>query len=124
MNGESLKAKIRNLSKDKNVPPHLLMQNYFLERLLFRISVSQYSNNIVLKGGLLIAALIGIDKRTTMDMDTAIKSYPVQEEKIIDMINALLTLESGDDIKFDFIDIKEIRQQDDYFGYRVRINVI
>ncbi len=121
MNDESLRAKIRNLSKDKNIPPHLLMQNYFLERLLFRISVSQYNDNIILKGGLLIAALIGINKRTTMDMDTAIKSYPVQEEKIVDMINALLIIEAEDDIKFDFIDIKEIRQQDDYFGYRVRI---
>ena len=100
---------------------HLLLQNYLLERLLFRISLSDYKENIILKGGLLIASLIGVDRRTTMDMDTAIKSYPVNEKQIVAMLLEILSIEANDGVSFEFLDIKVIRQKDEYNGYRARI---
>lgn len=121
MNDESLRAKIRNMSKELNIPSHLLLQNYLLERLLHRISVSEYKENIILKGGLLIASMIGVDRRTTMDMDTAIKAFQVGEEQIQKMLLQLLAIDLNDGVSFEFIDMNEIRQIDQYKGYRARV---
>lgn len=121
MNDESLRAKIRNMSKELNISSHLLLQNYLLERLLYRISISGYKENLVLKGGLLIASLIGVDRRTTMDMDTSIKAYPVNKEQIVNLLLDVISIEGNDGISFDFVDIKEIRQEDKYQGFRARL---
>ena len=122
MNDESLRARIRNLSKTTSVPPHLLMQNYFLERILFRISKSIYRKNFVLKGGLLIASIIGVERRSTMDLDTSIKNIRVDKETILDMINLITKIDGEDDIDFEYIDIKELRQAEEYYALRVRIH--
>jgi len=121
MKDESLKAKIRNLANKIGVQPYLLMQNYFLERFLFRISKSVYKENIVLKGGLLIASIIGVERRSTMDMDTLIKNKRVDEKTILDMVSIIIEIDSEDDIKFEIFDIKEIRQIEEYYRFRVRI---
>lgn len=121
MNDESLRAKIRNMSKELNIPSHLLLQNYLLERLLYRISVSEYKENVILKGGLLIASMVGVDRRTTMDMDTAIKAYSVSEDQIKEMLLDILAIDLDDGVFFEFIDMKEIRQDDEYKGYRIRL---
>ena len=68
-----LKALIRNLSKDKDIKAEILLRNFMLERLLERISISKYRNQFILKGGMLIAAIVGVDARSTMDMDATIK---------------------------------------------------
>lgn len=121
MNDAVLRSRIRNLSRQRNIPSHLLLQNYFLERLLVRISLSDYKDDIILKGGLLISSLIGIEKRTTMDMDVSIKNMLVQETKVIEMIKDILEINMDDEIRFEFVDIREIRQIDEYYGYRIRI---
>ena len=72
-NAMQLKAVIKNISKDKHISAQLVMQNFMLERLLERISVSKYHRNFILKGGFLIAAMVGLDTRATMDMDATIK---------------------------------------------------
>lgn len=77
-----LKALIRNISKDKKVNAQILLRNYMLERLLERISMSKYKRNFILKGGMLIAAMAGINIRSTMDMDATIKGVPVSRETI------------------------------------------
>lgn len=69
-----LKALVRNLSKEKNVEAEIILRNFMLERLLERIAVSKYRTNFILKGGMLIAAIVGIDTRTTMDLDATIKA--------------------------------------------------
>ena len=79
-NAMQLKAVIKNISKDKHISAQLVMQNFMLERLLERISVSKYHRNFILKGGFLIAAMVGLDTRATMDMDATIKGWPVNEE--------------------------------------------
>ena len=71
-NAMSLKAYIKNKSIERNIPAQLVMQNYMLERLLERISISKYKNNFIIKGGFLISSIFGIDSRTTMDLDTTV----------------------------------------------------
>jgi hypothetical protein len=68
-----LKAIIKNMSKSKNISAQIIMQNYMLERLLERISLSPYKSNFILKGGFLIAAMVGLDTRATMDMDVTFR---------------------------------------------------
>lgn len=67
-NAMSLKAKIRNIAKQKNIPAQVVLQNYMFERLLVRLSASEYKDKFVLKGGMLVAAIVGLDNRATMDM--------------------------------------------------------
>ena len=84
-NATQLKAIIKNLAKEKHISAQLVMQNFMLERLLERISVSKYKQNYILKGGFLIAAMVGLDTRATMDMDATIKGLPVNEQTIREM---------------------------------------
>lgn len=91
--GMSLKAKIRNLAKEKNTSAQVILQNYMFERFLERLSKSKYKNNFILKSGMLIAAIVGIDNRSTMDMDATIKNYPYAKDiSYEDTINALKKL--------------------------------
>ncbi len=121
MNDVVLRKKINALSKQNGISSHLLLQNYFLERFLYRISISEYAEKIILKGGLLISSLIGVDQRTTMDIDTAIKNMKVEEVEITTMVTSIMSIDTNDIIAFEFVDIKEIREMDEYFGYRVRL---
>ena len=81
-NAMSLKAKIRNIAKKKNIPAQVILQNYMFERLLVRLSASEYKEKFVLKGGMLVAAIVGLDNRATMDMDTTLKNLPLTPEAI------------------------------------------
>lgn len=81
-NAMQLKALIKNMAKQKNISAQLVLQNYMLERLLERVSVSEYRDNFILKGGFLIAAMVGLDTRAAMEMDVTLKGYPVNEETI------------------------------------------
>ena len=120
-NAMQLKAIIKSIAKEKNASAQLIMQNYMLERLLERISVSRFKGNFILKGGFLIAAMVGLDTRTTMDMDATIKSYPVSEETIKSMFEEICSIDLDDDITFSFRQIGEIREGDEYDGYRVSL---
>ena len=77
-----LKAKIKNLALKNHVPAQTVLQNFMLERLLERISLSKYKDKVILKGGMLITSMVGINSRTTMDMDATIQGYPLSEETI------------------------------------------
>lgn len=117
-NAMQLKAVI----KDKHISAQLVMQNFMLERLLERISVSKYHRNFILKGGFLIAAMVGLDTRATMDMDATIKGWPVNEESIKKMFLDICKIDLHDDITFEFKKIGEIREGDEYTGYRVSLS--
>lgn len=121
-NAMQLKAAIKNISKDKHISAQLVMQNFMLERLLERISVSKYRQNFILKGGFLIAAMVGLDTRATMDMDATIKGWPVNEESIKNMFLDICKIDLQDDVTFEFKKIGEIREGDDYTGYRVSLS--
>ena len=117
-----LKAIIKNLAKEKHISAQLVMQNFMLERLLERISVSKYKQNFILKGGFLIAAMVGLDTRATMDMDATIKGLPVNEHTIREMFGEICRIELDDDVSFSFRSIGEIREGDEYMGYRVSLS--
>lgn len=117
-----LKSLIKNIAKEKHISAQLVMQNFMLERLLERISVSRYQQNFILKGGFLIAAMVGLDTRATMDMDATIKGLPVNELTIREMFDEICKIELNDDVTFNFRSIGEIREGDEYTGYRVSLS--
>lgn len=120
-NAMQLKAIIKNFAKEKHISAQLVMQNYMLERLLERISVSKYQQNFILKGGFLIAAIVGLDTRATMDMDATIKGVPVNEQTIHELFEEICTIDLADNVVFCVRSIGEIREGDMYTGYRVSL---
>ena len=121
-NAMQLKAYVKNLAKEKNISAQIVLQNYMLERLLERISVSEYHDNFILKGGFLLAAMVGLDTRATMDMDATIKGLPVTKETISEMFVEICKINIDDDINFEFSGIADIREDDEYGGYRVSLS--
>lgn len=99
----SLKALINNIAKDNNVSAQSVLQTYMLERFLERISLSNYKDNFILEGGMLISAMLGIDSRTTMDMDTTIKGFKLTEENISNIINEICSVKIDDDVSFEVL---------------------
>lgn len=121
-NAMQLKAIIKNLAKEKHIPVQLVLQNYMLERLLERISVSKYQQYFILKGGFLIASMVGLDTRATMDMDATIKGLPVNGRTVQKIFEEICKIELGDDVVFEFRSIREIREGDEYTGYRISLS--
>ena len=117
----SLKARIRNIAKQKNIPAQVILQNYMFERLLVRLSVSEYKEKFVLKGGMLVAAIVGLDNRATMDMDTTLKNLPLTPEAIRNALKQICSISLDDDVSFEIGDISPIREDDLYGGYRVMV---
>jgi len=110
------------MAKQKNISAQIVMQNYMLERLLERIAISKYYSHFILKGGFLIAAMVGIDTRSTMDMDATIKGIPVTKETITEMFEGICKIKVEDDVVFTFEKIGEIREGDEYSGYRITLS--
>ncbi len=120
-NAMQLKAFVKNLAKEKKISAQIVLQNYMLERLLERVSLSKYHDNFILKGGFLLAAMVGLDTRATMDMDATIKGLPVTKDTISQMFIDILEIHIDDDIVFDFSGIEDIREDDEYAGFRVSL---
>ena len=118
-NTMSFKAIINNIAKENKVAAQAVLQTYMLEWLLERISLSQYKNNFILKGGMLISAMLGIDSRTTMDMDTTIKGFPLTEENINKIMQEICEIKIEDNVSFKVNNTELIREDDDYGGYRI-----
>jgi len=95
-----LKAFIKKKAEENHISAQLVMQNYMMERLLERISLSKYRKNFILKGGFLIAAIVGLETRTTMDLDTTIKGFPITHESIGGIFNEVCNIHIEDDITF------------------------
>lgn len=121
-NAMQLKAIVKNIAKEKKISAQLVLQNYMLERFLERVSLSRYRDNYIIKGGFLIASMVGLDSRATMDMDATIKGYPVDEDTIRSMIEDIIAVPVDDDISFSLNSIGEIREGDEYTGYRVALS--
>lgn len=121
-NAMQLKALIKNIAKQKHISAQLVMQNFMLERLLERISVSKYQRNFILKGGFLIAAMVGLDTRATMDMDATMKGLPVNKQTVQEILEEICQIELDDNVSFRFRNIGEIREQDEYTGYRISLS--
>ncbi len=118
-NTMSFKAVINNMAKENNVAAQSVLQTYMLERLLERISISKYKDNFILKGGMLISAMLGIDSRTTMDMDTTIKGLPLTKDNITNIMEEICNIEIDDNVTLKINKVELIREDDDYGGYRI-----
>jgi len=116
-----LKAFVKKKATEKNISAQLVMQNYVMERLLERISLSEYKQNLILKGGFLISAIVGLSTRATMDLDTTIKGLELTHEAIRNIFDKVIAIPVDDDIEFEIIGVTDIREADDYPGIRVSL---
>ena len=121
MTSEKLKGKIKNFSEKNNLKAQEVLQMYFFERFLARLEKSRYRVNFIIKGGFLISSIIGIQNRTTMDIDTTIKGLPVKEEIIKEIILEILNIEVNDGIEFVLGKIENIREISEYENYRLHL---
>lgn len=120
-NRDSLKAKVSNLSKKTNIPNKYLIQNFMFEALLKRISMSIYKDKFIIKGGLLLSSIFGVNLRSTMDLDTTIKGLPLDRETITKVINEIISIDIEDNIKLEIENIKDIREEELYSGFEVNL---
>ena len=121
---EQIKGAIRNISKKTGVNPNSLLQMCLFEGILEKLSKSKYSENFILKGGLLISSLIGVDMRSTMDMDTTVRGIPLNEDSISNILNEILAIEIDADIEYKLIKLSPIRQEDVYEDFCANISCV
>ncbi len=120
-NAMQLKAIAKNIAKEKGVSAQSILQEYTLERLLYRISKSRFRNALILKGGFLIASLVGVNSRSTMDMDLTVNRYPVSEQSMEEMFREICNMACEDDFQYEFCYVEPIRDEDEYEGYRIHL---
>ena len=124
---KELKQKSKELERKYQLNHYELLQRFMFERILERISVSKYQENFILKGGLLLSALFGINKlfginnRTTRDMDTTIKGLNISKEQMINVLNEILSIDLKDGVKFELVDVTDIREDDEYGGNKYHL---
>lgn len=114
-----LKDLIRNLARNKSADAQILMRNYMMERFLERISLSKYQDKFILKGGMLVAAMVGIDARSTMDIDATVKGATVGINAVEEIITSIISVPVDDGVKFRIKHISEIMDEAEYPGIRV-----
>lgn len=120
----SLKGKIKNYAKSNHIAAQVVLQNYMFERFLERLSLSAYKDKFVVKGGMLVAAIVGLDTRATMDLDTTLRNIPLTEEQITIAFNNICGLNLNDDVVFRIQSMLPIRKDDVYGGYCVRLDAV
>lgn len=118
---KTIKEKAKEIEKQHNLSYYEVLQRFMFERILERISVSKYNDNFILKGGLLLTAMFGVDNRTTKDMDTTIIGIDVSKNKMVKVLNEILSIDLKDRVKFDVVDITDIREEDEYGGNKYYI---
>lgn len=121
INYNELFEKSKELAKESGLTQLELYQRFMFERILERISVSKYNNNFILKGGLLLSAMLGIRSRSTRDMDISIKGIDVSEEKMVQVLNEILSLNIEDGVRFEIVDVTDIRADDEYGGNKYHL---
>lgn len=120
-NRDSLKAKISKLVAKTNISNKYIIQTFMFEALLKRISVSEYKDKFIIKGGLLLSSIFGVNLRSTMDLDTTIKGLPLNMQTIENVINKIISIDLADNIKLKIENIKDIRLENEYSGFNVNL---
>lgn len=121
---EQLKGRIKNLAKENNADPRLLMRLYMMERFIERASVSKYKDNFIIKGGILVTSLVGVSLRSTLDIDSTIKNQSISENDAKRMIDDICKIDIGDGVSFEVKDSSTIMDEMEYPGIRFTLNVI
>jgi predicted nucleotidyltransferase component of viral defense system len=119
-----LKDLINNLAKEKKINSQVLLRNYMMQRLLYKIAKSRYNNNFILKGGMLVSSLVGIGERSTVDLDATVKSIELNKDKLVEIFNEIFSSATADEIKFEINRIEEIRAEDQYKGFRIALTAL
>ena len=113
-----LKAKVRNMSGGDSIKASILLRNYVMERFLERVALSPYRDNFILKGGMLVAAVVGLDTRATMDIDTTINALTLSKENAEKFINDIISVDVPDGMQFRIASVSDIMEGHDYPGIR------
>lgn len=113
-----LKAKVQNLSGHDSGKAQTLIRNFIMERFLERMALSRYKNNFILKGGMLVASVVGLDTRTTMDIDTTVTALELSRENMVKVIEDIISVEIDDGVHFSVTKITDIMEEHDYPGIR------
>lgn len=121
MNYKELNDKAREIERNTGLQHLEIYQRFMFERILERISKSNYNENFILKGGLLLSAMFGINNRSTRDMDISIKGIDVSKEKMLDILNQILSIDLNDGVKFEVVKITDIREDDEYGGNKYHL---
>lgn len=123
-NAMSLKGRINHYAKKNNIAAQVVLQNYMFERFLERLSKSEYQEKFVIKGGMLVAALVGLDTRSTMDLDATLRNLPLTQEQIAQAIQSICGIDLKDEVTFHVVSVAPIRKDDRYGGFRVRLDAV
>lgn len=118
---QAVKDKLRNISREKNIDFNSVMRFYMYDRFVERLSKSKYKDNFILKGGFYLSKLFGLDNRSTMDIDTAIRKTNLSLENVIKMITEIINIDVDDNVKFEIEKTESIRDEDEYGGLRIMI---
>ena len=121
---KQLKDLIRNLSKEVSIEAHVLIRKYMMERFLERVSSSKYNGSFILKGGMLVAAFVGVEARATMDIDTTIKGIPVTMVDMERTITEISNIDLEDNVKFRIKKVSEIMDEAEYSGIRFSMDAL
>ncbi|WP_195640366.1 nucleotidyl transferase AbiEii/AbiGii toxin family protein [Enterococcus durans] len=121
MTPTQLKAKVKNISREKEVDPQLVLRHFMMEKFLEKISESPYRENFVLKGGFLIGSKYGIENRTTKDIDTTLREMKVTKETLTTVLNEIFSTPTKEGIQFEIQGMKETREADYYPGFSLRV---
>jgi predicted nucleotidyltransferase component of viral defense system len=116
----SFKSKINNYAKTHNISAQAVLQNYLFERFLERLSISEYQNKFILKGGMLISNMVGLAVRTTMDMDITIRNMQLEEQQILNALKNISNINLDDEVSFSDFSFTPIRKDDIYGGYCIK----
>ena len=121
VNKDSLKARANNISKELNIAQNVVYNRFFYDAFLSRLAVSAYKNKLILKGGLYLSSILGIDTRSTMDIDFYLKKVSMDKELIMRLIEEVSSINIEDGIVFEVVGSTEIREDDIYGGFQIKL---
>ena len=124
LTSEQVKGRIKNVAKQNDADARTLMRIYMMERFLERVSVSSYRDNFIIKGGILVTALVGVSLRSTMDIDTSIRNQNLSEEDAKRIITEIKDINLGDGVTFEIKDVSNIMDEMEYPGIRFAMNAL
>jgi len=119
---EQIKGRIKSVAKQNNADARTLMRIYMMERFLERLAQSEYRDNFIIKGGILVTAMIGVAHRSTMDIDTSMKNLNLSAEDALRVVNQVKDIDLDDGVSFDVKDVSNIMDEMEYPGIRVTMN--
>ena len=121
---EQVKGRIKNVAKENKVDARTLMRIYMMERFLERIASSKYKDNFIIKGGMLVTAMVGVALRSTMDIDTSIKNQNLSAEDARRIVNEIKDIDLGDGVTFEVKEVSNIMDEMEYPGIRFTMNAM